>query len=193
MNSKQFSDWADALKTYYPREHLFPNDQSMSLWYQMLKDLDYNDAVKALQRWVATERWSPSIADIRGMVNQMSDSTVGDWSSAWDEVTRAINRCGIYRESEALDSMSETTKECVKAIGWKNICNSEEIGVERGHFRTMFEQRNQRIRTTKSIPDWLRSPVETKVLDLAEKRSLLKPDNETNPKKPYPEANGTVV
>ena len=172
MEPKEFGMWADALKTYYPRERILPNKQAMDLWYQMLRDINYQDATKALQRWVATERWSPSIADIRKTVAGLTDTTLGDWASAWNEVTRAVHRCGSYRESEALESMDAMTRECVLAIGWQNICNSTEIGVERGHFRTMYEQRRERVLKARSTPQKLQTTVEAMLINVSQRMEL---------------------
>ena len=54
-----------AISTYYPKETILPNDEAMTLWYDQLKDLDYKATSEALKKWVAVERWSPSIADLR--------------------------------------------------------------------------------------------------------------------------------
>ena len=166
MDPNQFMRWADAMRTYYPREKIMPNKQAMELWYQRLKDIDYQDAVYALNRWVSTEKWSPSIADIRTMVSEMKRDTIDDWTEGWNQVTRAISKYGYTDQTGALASMDEVTRECVKAIGWMNICNSEEIGVERGHFRTMYEQRKERIRKSEIIPNALKNPVELKLIGI---------------------------
>lgn len=65
MDRKQFAQFAMALKTYYPRENILPNEQSMQLWYGHLKKIPYEVIELALQRWVDNNKWSPSIADIR--------------------------------------------------------------------------------------------------------------------------------
>lgn len=134
------------------------------IWHEMLSDLNYRDVQQALKRWIATEKWPPTIADIRSMVLEVNRNSVGDWTEGWNQVTRAIRNYGYYREPEALNSMDEITRECVKAIGWKNICDSEEIGVERGHFRAMYEQRKERVRKSEIIPDALKNPVELKLV-----------------------------
>ena len=164
MDFKQFGEWADALKTYFAREKLLPSKEAMALWYRMLKDIEYPDAVNALNRWVSTERWSPSIADIRKMVAEMHRGTVDDWTEGWNQVTKAISKYGYTDQTGALESMDDITRECVKAIGWTNICNSEEIGVERGHFRTMYEQRKDKVRKSEVIPNALKNPVELKLV-----------------------------
>ena len=57
-----------------------------------------------------------------------------------EEVLRAIKMFGSYRETEALQSMTETTRQAVKRMGFRNICLSENIMAERANFRTIFEQ-----------------------------------------------------
>ena len=65
MNRKEFALFASALRTYYPREKLLPNEQAMELWFNQLQDIPYKVAELTLNKWVATNKWSPSIADIR--------------------------------------------------------------------------------------------------------------------------------
>lgn len=134
------------------------------IWYELLSDLKYQDVQQALKRWMATEKWAPTIADIRLMVLEVNQDNVDDWTEGWNQVTRAISKYGYTDQTGALASMDEVTRECVKAIGWMNICNSEEIGVERGHFRTMYEQRKERIRKSEVIPNALKNPVELKLV-----------------------------
>ena len=166
LEPKEFAQIASAIRTYYPREKILPNDEAMELWYEALKDLDYQSVSKALHRWIATERWSPSIADIRSMVSKETETEADhEWSDAWGEVERAIRNHGYYREQAALDSMSPVTRLCVKAIGWKNICLSEEIGVERGHFRSMYESKSKSVQKAKQIQPSLRTPDESNMLD----------------------------
>lgn len=178
MNKKEFVIFTDAMRTYYPKEKVLPNEQAMALWYDRLKDLDYQDAANALNRWADTEKWSPSIADIRSMVNKTTEQDAApEWVDAWNEVTKAISKYGYCREQSALDSMSPITRACVKAIGWQNICNSEEIGVERGHFRSMYESKADSVKKTQAIQPALRTDGENNMLgkllgDMSERLAL---------------------
>ena len=40
MNREEFAALAMAIRTYYPRENLMPNDEALNLWYEALQDLD---------------------------------------------------------------------------------------------------------------------------------------------------------
>lgn len=70
MNEFEFTNIVKAIRTYYPKETILPNDEAMTLWYDQLQDLDYKATAAGLKKWVAKERWSPSIADIREMAEQ---------------------------------------------------------------------------------------------------------------------------
>lgn len=162
------------IKTAYPRFIEGVDSKTAArLWHEMLKDLDYGQIQIALKRWIATEKWPPSIAEVRSMATGLNSDSIGDWTEGWNQVTRAIGKYGHWAESEALDSMDDITRDCVKAIGWKTICESTEPGVERGHFRTMYEQRRDRIRKSEAIPDALRTPVERLLIGLEEKSKAL--------------------
>jgi hypothetical protein len=65
MNRQEFGQFVMAMRTYYNKEKLVPNDQAMELWYMQLSDIPYDIACEMLNRWVQVEKWSPTIADIR--------------------------------------------------------------------------------------------------------------------------------
>ena len=65
MNREEFVNLAMAIKTYYPKDELFPNEQALSLWFHELTDIEYECANVALRAWVRKEHWPPTIADIR--------------------------------------------------------------------------------------------------------------------------------
>ena len=52
----------------------------------------------------------------------------------------AISKYGQYREAEALDSMTPITRLVVKRIGYKELCRSEDITLDRANYRKIYEQ-----------------------------------------------------
>lgn len=164
MNKKEFAIFASALRTYYPREKLLPNEQAMELWFNQLQDLPYDIATLTLNKWVATNKWSPSIADIREQAAGITHGTPRDWGEAWQEVLKAIRQYGSYQEKEALESMDETTRRVVNRLGFRNICASEEIQVDRANFRMIYEQEIQREKQDAQIPPKLKELITKTVL-----------------------------
>lgn len=71
MDKREFATFTMALKTYFPKEQLLPNTQAMELWYGQLKNLPLTIAQMALQKWVSTNKWSPSISELFSMVEKI--------------------------------------------------------------------------------------------------------------------------
>lgn len=71
MTREEFATFTMALKTYFTKEKLLPNTQAMELWYGQLKNLPIAIAQMALQKWVATNKWSPSISELFSMVEKI--------------------------------------------------------------------------------------------------------------------------
>lgn len=155
MTKQEFAQFVMALKTYYPRETLLPNNQAVELWYRQLSDIPYNIAEVALNQWVATNKWSPSIADIRETANGIQNDEKFDWGEGWAQVQHAIRYYGYYSQQKALESMDEITRQAVQQMGWKNICMSENEAADRANFRMIYERLAERRKQDAQIPERL--------------------------------------
>jgi hypothetical protein len=169
MSEKEFGIFAMALKTYFPKDNLFPNKQAVDLWYKILSDLDYKTAELFLPKWVATNKWSPTIADIREGCANITQGEMPDWGEAWKKVENAIRYYGMYREDEAYASMDEITEEVTRRLGFKTICMSENIQVDRANFRMIYEQVIQRKKNDRQV-----KPDVQKLIEQASQNLMLK-------------------
>lgn len=157
MTKKEFSLIALALRAYFPKENNFiPNEQAMKLWYFQLKDLDYKVAEAAVNKWAATNKWSPTIADLRETALTITLGELPEWGEAWQEVTLAIRRYGSYRAGDALKSLSPLTKKVVERLGYLQLCASENIAADRANFRMIFEQLAAREKKQAQLPEGLK-------------------------------------
>lgn len=139
MTKQEFATLAMALRTYYPKESILPNKEAMQLWYRELQDIPYQVAEMALRKWVATNKWSPSIAELREMTAGIVNGEELTWGEAWEKALKAVRRHGSYGQREALASLDPLTRRCVENIGYRDLCMSENIMVERAHFQKIFE------------------------------------------------------
>lgn len=151
MNKEEFSKWAMALKTYYPRENLLPNSQAIALWFQELQDIPFQVAEAALRKWVQTNKWSPSIAEIREQAASVALPEIPDWGEAWEQTIRAIRKYGHYRQQEALESLDPLTRKTVERLGFRNLCASENPTADRANFRTIYEMLAKREQTSQVV------------------------------------------
>ncbi len=152
MTFDQFKILVKGMKSAYPSPNFLPDADSVKIWYQLLSDIDYEAANVAIQKHIMVSKFPPTIAEIR---EQTVSVTVGDkpiWSDGWEEVLRAIRKFGMYREGEALESMTEITRQAVKRLGFKEICMSENLMADRANFRQIFEQLAEREQANKQIP-----------------------------------------
>ena len=160
MDRKEFATFAMALRTYFPKESILPNQQAMELWYRELSDIPYNVAEAALRTWVVTNKWSPSIAEIRELVATIQYGEQLTWGEAWEKALNAVRRYGSYNKQAALDSLDPLTRKCVENIGYLDLCMSENIMVERAHFQKIFEIYSKREMTDKRLPNNLLQAIE---------------------------------
>ena len=172
MTKKEFAQFAMALKTYYPRESLLPNANAMDLWYGQLQDISYEVAEVALNKWVATSKWSPTIADIREMALDVTQGEKKTAADAWENVQKAIRRYGSYREADAMNSFDESTRRAVASIGgFKNICLSEQPGIERAAFLKIYDMEAERQRRRDQLAPATREVIEAATRKMLEKES----------------------
>lgn len=162
MDKKEFATFAMALKTYYPRENLIPNEQAMNLWFIQLQDLDYKTAELVLNKWVATNKWSPSIAEIRSGAAEITQERIPDWGEAWEKVLKAVWHWGSYEPEKAMESLDELTRAAVKRIGYHEICMSQNIAVERANFRDTYNLLLERHKERQQIAPGILAMIEQK-------------------------------
>lgn len=153
MTKREFGLFAAAIRTYYPRENILPNEQAHDLWFRQLQDVPYPVAEAVLAKWVATNKWSPAISDIRdGMAEIQNGGPADDWGEAWDQAMTAIRRFGSYDEDGALASLPPLTRETVRRLGYKSLCWSENQVADRANFRQVYEILSKRKVETDKIP-----------------------------------------
>lgn len=144
MDKKEFGFFASAIRTYYPKEQILPNQQAMELWYRELQDIPFAVAEASLRQWVATNKWSPSIAEIRELASTVQSGSIPDWGEGWEQVLMAIRKFGTYRIPEAMESFDPLTRRCVERLGFRNLCMSENPATDRANFRMIYEQLAER-------------------------------------------------
>lgn len=156
MSAQEFATIASAIKAAYPAANIMPDKQSKEVWYTMLADLDYHVCLNALKEHISICKFAPSISELRERCASMTSEPVLQWGDAWERVLGAVRFYGMYREKEALGSLDEATQNCVKRIGFKNICLSENIQNDRANFRMIYEQEAAQRKEMSQLPDSVR-------------------------------------
>lgn len=160
MTKSEFGRVILVIRGAYQKDDFLNDDEAVEIWYQMLKDLTYEQVKMAVQKHAMTNKWTPSIAEIReSIVEIQADKT--DWSDGWEEVLRAIRRFGYCDESGAMKSISPMTAEVVKRLGWQQICQSEqsELMAIRANFRMIYEEKHKSFKEDAQLPIGLKKEI----------------------------------
>lgn len=166
MNKKEFAIFASAIKALYPNnDKLLPNDAARNLWYEMLRDIPFPVADAGLRKWAATEKWPPTIAEIRGFSLSAAAGDIPDWGSAWRETMDAIARYGYQGEQAAMDALPPMTREVVRRLGWRQLCISENQEADRANFRMVYESLAERKTKDRAISPELRARLDAIMQD----------------------------
>lgn len=112
MTKIEFGKFAMALKTYYPKETLLVSDEAMDLWYKALQDIDYCTAEIVLSAWVANNKWSPAISDIREYATKILQPKQMSEQNAWNCILRAVGN-SIYHSDVEFDKLPQILKNLV--------------------------------------------------------------------------------
>lgn len=159
MTLGDFKQIAKLLKTTYPNENFLADEIALKTWYNYLGDLPFEVLKVAVHQYTLSNRFQPSIADLRKLAVQIVEGESDDWSVAWSEVVQAMRTYGSYRGSEALASMKPRTAQAVKRMGWKEICMSENLAVERANFRMIYEQVSEKEQQQAVLPNAVREMI----------------------------------
>ena len=135
----------------------------MPLWHEILSDLTVEQLQMAAKMHFAKSQFAPTPSDLLKNAMQTTKCTAITEGEAWGEVTKAISHFGMYRPKEALESMSEITRKCVKDITWREICESTDKSITRAHFGRYFNQILQQESETKTLPKALQKKIATMI------------------------------
>lgn len=155
MDKKEFALIAAKLKTFYPKDDVFPNDATgaaVQLWYNALMDIPADVLNLAVDKWVALNKWPPKVSELRAMAADICSPVPAGWGEAWEQVQKAIRNHGIWGETAALESMDELTRRAVQSMGFKTICLSENPAADRAHFQRIYERLEKAEKENRALP-----------------------------------------
>ena len=152
MEREKFKVLCKGMKAVYTQESFLPDADAFNIWFALLGDMEYAVLNAAIQKYMLTNKFPPTIADLREIATTIAAGEIPDWGEGWEKVLNAIRYFGYYRETEALETMDELTKTCVKRLGWRNLCMSENNNMDRANFRMIYEQLSDRTKKQNALP-----------------------------------------
>lgn len=163
MTFNEFKVLVKGMKSVYTKDNFLPDAESIKIWYSLLKDIPYEVLNVSIQKYMMTNKFAPTIADLRELSTEAVQGKISDWGDGWEQVLRAVREYGSYNAGLALASMDEITRKCVERLGFREICMSENISVDRANFRMLYETLANRKREDNKVS----LPIKTKIAELS--------------------------
>lgn len=152
MTRDEFKILVKGMKAIYSQPAFIPDQDAFNMWYALMGDLPYEVCNVAIQKYMLTNKFPPTVAEIREMCAGVVNGDPLTWGESWERALNSVRKYGSYNKQAALDSLDPLTRKCVESIGYMQLCMSENIMVERAHFQKIFEVFSKREQTEKQMP-----------------------------------------
>lgn len=159
MTRDEFKILCKGLKAVYAQPTFIPDQDAFNMWYALLGDLPYDVCAVAIKKYMLTNKFPPTVAEIRTIASEVVNGDPLTWGESWEKALNAVRRFGSYNKEEALNSLDSITRKCVESIGYLELCRSENIMVERAHYQKIFDVYAKREQTQKQIPPMLQQAI----------------------------------
>ncbi len=150
-----------------------------NVYADMLGDLSYEQCNAALRVLIQTRQFMPTIAEIRAAVLDISRGPVQPGGVAWGSVQRAIHEQGSYRRPGVDFVFNDPiTAQTVSALGWVELCLSENAVADRARFIETYEKLATERRRESQAPA-LAAARQQRELEKPKPEKLTAPDEES--------------
>lgn len=168
MTREEFGILCKAMKAVYTDPKFIPDKDAFNVWYEILKDIDYKIASLAIQKYMSTEKFPPTIADIRGKAKEVTtpptDELTGE--EAWTLARKAVGMVSYYdyetneRVFKELPRLVQKTLVSADKLVEIGMMDSESVGsVEKSHFLRNYRTVCEREKEDAQLPEGLRKMI----------------------------------
>lgn len=135
-----------------------------AVWRETLSDLSFDDARAALVRHISTNRFFPTVADIRDGAATISGSvSMMTADEGWRLVIQAARNAAYHAadEFERLPPEVQAALGSASALRELALVPESELGNERARFRMGWEARQHRAQHMAALPKGIRERLES--------------------------------
>ena len=122
----------------------------VSAWSLMLADIPLEILQAAVLKVCRDSEFFPSVAQIVAAAEELDprNEKLPTAAEAWEEVEQQICSAGIYKPPVF---SSELVRRAARAIGWLQLCSSENPAADRAHFLRLYESMKNKRKEAKEI------------------------------------------
>lgn len=151
MNDMQITDLVSLCSQWWPNWRA-PESLPVMVksWRMLLGDLDFDAGLAALSVYASEEHaFPPPVGILRRNAARMAmpGGTAPTVDEAWAEVLAEISRVGLgseYPGGRTPTFAHPATETVVYALGWRQLCESDNQVADRAHFAKMYSERVER-------------------------------------------------
>lgn len=155
MGKEEFSILVKAMKAVYADVKFIADSDAFNVWYELLKDIPYELCQAAVHKYMSTNTFPPTIADIRKIAFEVSRPEMMNEAEAWGLVIKAIG-------NSQYNSMAEFEKlpaACQRAVGrpdslkeWANMDIDTVNSVIQSNFMRVYRAQCQKEQEYGQLP-----------------------------------------
>lgn len=160
MNKKEFAKLMLCVDANYGKREA--TNETMDIFFALLKDLDYSIASKAIAKLMLTSKYCPTIADIREAYTNIINGERPNSAKAWSIFTSYIN---VYSTKDAYERLKTDYFDIynvIHTIGARKLL----LGTEK-QSRAEFEKLYTEHMLSKKKAEMLPGAIENSVLKIA--------------------------
>jgi hypothetical protein len=128
---------------------------SLKVYQEILVDIPFDVLQAAAQQHIAQNKWFPAIAELRELAVDLMTTQHSTAAEAWGEVLSVMRRPSLWPEHGIpfdgdyplpIEAMfkDKLAYKVAMAIGWRDLCASENTMADRAHFLKAYEAAAQR-------------------------------------------------
>ena len=156
----------------YPNYDKFKDENqvkaTVDLWATMFSEDDAGIVGLAVKKHIATNKWPPSVAELRELMLEMTAPDLIAPDQAWLAVSDFIKLHGEYLHVEERDCLPPLIARAVESIGYHNLyemnCGSyrgSKPGMARTAFMSLYEQLYERERNRAMTPGYVTRQIDS--------------------------------
>ena len=164
MTKKEMFQTIAAISSAYPNHDRFASEQAVegmaTVWAASFAEDDAKLVQLAVAKHIQTNKWPPSIAEIREIMLTIQCPDMIEPDEAWIAVTDLLYAGGDYEDQS--DKLPELIRTAVKAVGWSNLRELRRQAVIGGRpgldrlafmdiYKPLYERERQRQQVAPSI------------------------------------------
>lgn len=135
MEKKETAAILALLSSAYPYAKV--SRETAAMYHEVWKDLSFTDCKAAVASLVRTSEMFPSAALVRREVLRQGGLMAPTAGEGWWQVMTMVREVGRYGRPQFANP---AVQKAVEAIGWREICDSDNQGVLRAHFFKVYEK-----------------------------------------------------